>query len=290
MARDDRESKRGTAADRVAVPTVDAVLFDMDGVVTDTAEAHAAAWKLLFDGYLEQRAAERGGQFRPFDPDSDYREYVDGKPRYDGVRDFLASRGIELPYGSEDDPPEKETVSGLGNRKNRHFRTWLRNHPVKTFPGALALIAALKDARIKVAVFSASRNAEVVMRSAGVLDLFDAKVDGADLAKLRLPGKPDPAMLLAAAARLGTPPGRAAVVEDALAGVEAGARGGFGLVIGVDRAGQGQRLQEAGADLVVGDLAELALEDGRRFVVKTLQRLPSVWPCEATIRARIAGG
>jgi alpha,alpha-trehalase len=151
------------------------------------------------------------------------------------------------------------------------------------------LIDALKHAHIRVAVFSASRNAEAVLTAAGVLDLFDAKVDGADVAKLRLPGKPDPAMLLDAACRLGTSPGRAAVVEDALAGVEAGARGGFGLVIAVDRAGERQRLEEAGADLVVGDLAELALEDGRRLGVKTLERLPSVWACEATIRARIAG-
>ena len=277
------------AGEPIEAPVIQAVLFDMDGVVTDTAEAHAAAWKRLFDDYLEQRAAAHGGEFRPFDPDLDYREHVDGKPRYDGVQHFLASRGIELPWGSEDDDPERETVCGLGNRKNRYFHEWLAQHPVRTFPGTIALLDALEQAGIKVAVFSASRNAVAVLRSAGVLERFDAKVDGADMAALGLPGKPDPAMLHQAAARLEVAPEHAAIVEDAIAGVEAGARGGFALVIGVDRAGEGQRLRQAGADLVVGDLAELALEDGCRLVVKTLDRLPSVWERQSAIRARIEG-
>jgi trehalose-phosphatase len=275
---------------------VDAVLFDVDGVVTDTAQAHAAAWKRLFDAYLRQRADARGETFEPFDIDRDYRTYVDGKPRFDGVRSFLESRGIDLPEGSEDDGPDEESVRGLGNRKNRYFHAWLEDHRVGTFPGTLAFIAALKKAGIKAAAFSSSRNAEAVLRNAGVLDRFDAKVDGADMAELELPGKPDPAILHEAAARLEVAPGRAAVVEDAISGVEAGARGDFALVIGVDRGGQegvdrgGQEeeLARAGADLVVGDLAELALREGE-IILKTLDRLPSVWDSDALLRARIEG-
>lgn len=268
---------------------LDAVLFDMDGVVTDTAEAHAAAWKRLFDAYLEERAASRGEAFRPFDPDADYREHVDGRPRFDGVAAFLRSRGIELPFGSEDDDPGRETVCGLGNRKNHYFRAWLRDHRVKTFPGTLAFIELLSKAGLKMAVFSSSRNAEAVLRNAGVLDRFDVKVDGNDLAELRLPGKPDPAILHRAAARLGVAPARAAVIEDAIAGIEAGVRGGFGLVVGVERRRDTGALAAAGADLVVGDLAELTLRSDRRLEVKTLDRLPSVWGNQERIRERVAG-
>jgi len=263
---------------------IEAVLFDMDGVVTDTAQAHAAAWKRLFDDYLGRLAED----FEPFDPDRDYREYVDGKPRYDGVASFLRSRGIDLPRGSEDDDPDAATICGLGNRKNRYFNAWLEDHRVETFPGTLAFIAALREAGIELAVFSSSRNAEAVLRNAGVLDLFAAKVDGADMARLALPGKPDPAILHEAAGRLGVAAERAAVVEDAIAGVEAGARGDFALVVGLDRGGQEEQLATAGADLVVGDLAELALRDNE-IVAKTLDRLPSVWDCEAPIRARLEG-
>jgi beta-phosphoglucomutase family hydrolase len=234
-----------------------AVLFDMDGVVTDTADAHAAAWKHLFDEYLKERACRRGETFRPFDPERDYHEYVDGKPRYDGVESFLGSRGIMLPRGNPDDGPDRETTYGLGNRKDRYFAAWLENNRVRAFPGTLAFIAALKRAGIKVAVFSSSHHAGAVLRSAGVLDLFDAKVDGEDLEKYGLPGKPDPAMLLKAAARLGVAPERAAVVEDAIAGVEAGVRGGFAFVIGIDRGRNRDGLQHAGASLVLRDLAEI---------------------------------
>jgi alpha,alpha-trehalase len=206
-------------------PAIDAVLFDVDGVVMDTAKAHAAAWKRLFDAYLKQRAEAQGEKLEPFDIDRDYREYVDGKPRFDGVRSFLESRGIDLPQGSEGDGPDDETVHGLGRRKNRYFHGWLQDHRVRTYPGTLAFIAALEAAGIKTAAFSSSRNAAAVLRNAGVLDLFDAKVDGGDMAELQLPGKPDPAILHEAARRLGVAPERAAVVEDAIAGVEAGARG-----------------------------------------------------------------
>ena len=280
----DRSAKGGARSS-----VVEAVLFDMDGVVTATAAAHATAWKQLFDALLEKRAHERGETFRPFDPDLDYRRYVDGKPRHDGIRSFLQSRSIELPDGSEDDDRGDETVCGLGKRKNACFHAWLEDHRVATFPGTLALIETLRTAGIKVAVFSASRNAEAVLRSAGVLDRFDAKVDGSDTAELGLPGKPDPAILHEAAARLGVAPQRCAVVEDAIAGIEAGARGGYGLVIGVDRGAQEEELATAGAHLVVGDLAELALEEGNRLAIKALDRLPSVWTCERTIRRRADG-
>jgi trehalose-phosphatase len=277
---------RRTANTRVEAPAIAAVLFDMDGVVTQTAQAHAVAWKRLFDDFLKSRADERGEAFEPFDIERDYREYVDGKPRLDGVRSFLEARGIELPEGSPDKPDE-DTVCGLGNRKDRHFHAWLQDHRVKTFPGTLAFIAELKKAGIGVAVFSSSRNAEAVLRNAGVFELFDVEVDGADMAELELPGKPDPAILHEAAACLGVAPERAAVVEDAIAGVEAGARGGFAVVIGVDRGGQEEQLATVGAHHVVGDLAELTLQGETHIAVKTLDRLPSVWAHEASLPARL---
>jgi alpha,alpha-trehalase len=233
---------------------LDAVLFDMDGVITDTANAHAAAWKRLFDEYLQQRAGRIGEPFKPFDSEQDYRRYVDGKPRSDGVESFLASRGISLPRGDiGDDSPD--TVYGLARRKDSYFAAWLARNRVQAFPGTLSFIGALKRAAIKVAVFSSSHHATAVLTSAGVLDLFDAKVDGEDLERERLPGKPDPAMLLEAAARLGAVPARTAIVEDAVAGVEAGRRGGFRLVVGIDRGHNADALRHAGADIVVKDLA-----------------------------------
>jgi alpha,alpha-trehalase len=239
---------------------LEAALFDMDGVVTDTAQAHAGAWQRLFDEYLKERAQRLGEVFRPFDPDKDYRRYVDGKPRMDGVGSFLDSRGIELPYGKRDDAPQRETVCGLGNRKDRYFNEWLEANRVRAYPGTLALAEALRRAGVRVAVFSASRNAEAVLRNAGVLELFDARVDGVEAARLGLPGKPDPAMLLEAARRLSAAPAASAVFEDAIAGVEAGARGGFGLVVGIARGDYGDELKAAGAHLVVRDLAELGFE------------------------------
>lgn len=270
-----------------------AVIMDMDGVVTDTADAHAAAWKKLFDAYLKRRARERGEAFIPFDAEGEYRRYVDGKPRYDGVAGFLAARGIALPWGSPDDGPEAETVCGLGNAKNRFFHDWLRANSAKTYPDACGLIKRLRRARLPVGVFSASRNAKAVLESAGVLDLFDARVDGEDLAALGLPGKPDPAMLLEVARRLGAPPDRAAVIEDAVSGVEAGARGGFAAVVGVARAGgdseQAEALRQGGATLVVAALSELAVTD-TGLAVKTVARLPSPWRRERELRARIGAG
>jgi beta-phosphoglucomutase family hydrolase len=253
----------------------DAVVFDLDGVVTQTSAVHAAAWKRLFDDYLAQRAAQMGAgaarpagadagglaadPLRPFDLDADYARYVDGKPRYDGVRDFLASRGIELPMGDPGDPPDAETVCGLGNRKNDLFNAEVREHGVETYPSTVELIHHLHDAGVKVGLMSSSKNTAMVLKVTDLTDLFEVRVDGVVAAEVGLPGKPDPAMYLETARRLGVDAARSVVVEDALSGVEAGRRGGFGLVIGVDRLGQAAALAEAGADVVVDDLAEVGV-------------------------------
>ena len=240
---------------------LDAVVFDTDGVLTDTASVHAAAWKQLFDGYLEERSTRHVEPFRPF-TEADYLRHVDGKPRYDGVAAFLASRGVTLPWGDPTDPPGRETVCGLGNTKDGHFTAYLRDHGAKAFPSSAALVRRLRAAGVRTAVVSASRNMVAVLASAGLRGLFDAEVDGVESGRLGLPGKPDPALFLEAARRLGVVPARAAVVEDALAGVEAGRRGGFGLVIGVNRGDQAAALAERGAGVVVDDLGELAVEGG----------------------------
>jgi beta-phosphoglucomutase family hydrolase len=236
---------------------IEAVIFDTDGVLTDTASVHAAAWKELFDAYLAQHSQRTGEPLRGFDVEADYLPYVDGKPRYDGVRDFLRSRDIELPEGDPSDPPEAETVCGLGNRKNQAFLQRLESEGAQAFAPAVALVRALKEDGAGVAVISASRNMAAVLAAAGLEGLFDACVDGIVAAELRLPGKPEPAVFEEAARRLGVTPAQAAVVEDAIAGVQAGRAGGFGVVVGVDRTGQAEALREAGADIVVHDLGEL---------------------------------
>ena len=232
-----------------------ACLFDMDGVLTETATLHAAAWKEMFDTFL----ARREGQ-APFDADADYGRYVDGKPRYDGVRSFLASRGIELPEGGRDDPPDAETVHGLGNRKNALVQKLIRERGVTVFDGSLRFVDAAREAGLHTAVVSSSANTREILDSAGIADRFETVVDGHDVADRGLKGKPAPDTFLAAAKELGVEPSDAAVFEDALAGVEAGRAGHFGQVIGVDRVGQADALREHGADVVVRDLAEL-LED-----------------------------
>ena len=235
----------------------DAVLFDLDGVLTETATLHAEAWKRTFDDFLRLRAETRGEPLEGFDIEDDYRRYVDGKPRYDGVRSFLASRGIELAEGDPTDPPIADTVAGLGNRKNELVVELIANEGVGAFPGSVRLVKELRRRGIRTAVVSASANAVAVLRSAGIAHLFDARVDGTVAEELGLPGKPAPDTFLEAARRLDVAPERAAVVEDALAGVEAGHAGGFGLVIGVDRLDQAQALRDHGADVVVADLGEL---------------------------------
>ncbi len=234
----------------------EAILFDLDGVITSTAEQHYAAWKEMFDDFLARRAQRLGEELVPFERD-DYNRYVDGMPRDDGVRRFLTARGIQLPEGEADDPPEAETVRGLGNRKNNLVNRLISEQGVEVYEGSVALLRHLKQRGVKTALVSSSRNAAMVLDVAGITDLFDTRVDGEVAARLGLAGKPSPATFAAAAERLGVARERAVVIEDALSGVEAGRNGGFGLVIGVDRAGQAQALLDHGADLVVCDLAEL---------------------------------
>jgi alpha,alpha-trehalose phosphorylase len=248
---------RITMAPPIALQDFDAVLFDLDGVLTTTRVLHAAAWKRTFDEFLADWDARHETSSEPFDDHADYAAHVDGKARQDGVRDFLASRGIELPEGEPDDPPERETVWGLGNRKQLLVEEELERAGVEVFPGSVAWVRELREAGLRTAVVSSSRNCEAVLDYAGITNLFDTRVDGETALDLDLPGKPAPDMFLEAAERLAVAPARAMVVEDALAGVEAGRAGAFGLVIGVDRDGHADDLAAHGADVVVADLSEL---------------------------------
>jgi beta-phosphoglucomutase family hydrolase len=236
---------------------VTACLFDLDGVLTQTARVHRAAWEEIFNDHLRRRSARAGEPFVPFDPGRDYNEHVDGLPRADGVRAFLASRGITLPEGGPDDRPEAETVHGIGNRKNEVLLRRIREDGVEPYEGSVAYLRAARRAGLRRAVVSASANCREVVRAAGLEDLLEATVDGVVARRDNLPGKPAPDTFLAGARLLGVAPGEAAVFEDALAGVRAGRAGGFGVVIGVDRVGQAGELKRSGADIVVRDLAEL---------------------------------
>ncbi len=232
-------------------------LFDLDGVLTKTAKVHAAAWKEMFDDFLRERAQQTGGPNAAFDPVTDYDEYVDGKPRADGTRSFLASRGIELPEGQPDDPPDALTVHGLGNRKNEIVLRRIREDGVEAYPGSVRYVQAVRAAGLPRAVVSSSANCRDVLVAAGIEDLFDARIDGVVAEQEHLRGKPAPDTFLAGARALGLRPNAAVVFEDALAGVAAGRAGGFGFVVGVDRVGQAEALKQHGADIVVTDLAEL---------------------------------
>jgi len=234
----------------------DGVLFDLDGVLTPTAEVHMHAWRTLFTDFL----AERGDESGPY-TDQDYFDHVDGKPRYDGVRSFLASRGITLPDGDPTDPPDAETVCGLGNRKNSTFNQVLKADGIVAYPGSVRLLDALREAGTAMAVVSSSRNARAVLQAAGLADRFTTVVDGEEARRLGLPGKPAPDTFLQAARELGVPRERAVVVEDATSGVAAGRAGDFGLVVGVDRGAGHAELTAAGADRAVDDLAELIMDD-----------------------------
>ncbi|AKN73998.1 hypothetical protein QR97_33550 [Streptomyces sp. PBH53] len=234
--------------------TIQACLFDLDGVVTKTAVVHAAAWKETFDAFLRDYEGERG---RPFDAVADYDEYVDGRPRADGVRAFLASRGIQLPEGDPGDPPDARTVHGLGNRKNELLLERIRTGGVEAYEGTLRYLTAVRAAGLRTAIVSSSANCRDVLRSIGAEHFFDVRIDGVVAVERNLPGKPRPDTFLAAARDLGVEASRAAVFEDALAGMDAGRAGGFGYVVGVDRAGQRDALYAHGADIVVQDLAEL---------------------------------
>jgi beta-phosphoglucomutase family hydrolase len=238
---------------------VTACLFDLDGVLTQTAKVHDRAWKQTFDEYLRARAEKTGEPFKEFDADADYNEYVDGKPRYDGVRSFLASRGIELPEGTPSDPPDAETICGIGNRKNDLVLELIRNDGVEPYEGSVRFATAARDAGLRRAVVSSSANCKDVLIAAGIEDLFEARVDGVTIDEQHLKGKPAPDTFLAGARALGVPPAHAAVFEDAVAGVQAGRDGEFGYVVGVDRVGHGhaEALHQHGASVVVKDLAEL---------------------------------
>jgi beta-phosphoglucomutase family hydrolase len=234
-----------------------ACLFDLDGVLTDTASVHAAAWKEMFDEFLQQRAQHDGSPFQPFDLHEDYDNFVDGKPRADGVRDFLTSRHIELPEGSGADPGDPETVASLGNRKNDLVLGRIHRDGVKVYPGSFRYLDAVRVRGLRCAVVSSSANTAEVLQVTGLADRFEVRVDGKTIVEQHLKGKPAPDSFLDAARQLGIDPQHAAVFEDALSGVEAGHAGHFGFVVGVDRVGQAAALAAHGADRVVQDLAEL---------------------------------
>jgi beta-phosphoglucomutase family hydrolase len=237
--------------------SVRACLFDLDGVLTRTAKVHAAAWKEMFDAFLRRRAEQTNTRYVPFDAVEDYDAYVDGKPRNDGTRSFLQARGITLPDGSPTDPPNAETVQGLGRMKNEIVLQMIRRDGVEAYEGSVSYVRAVREAGLRRAVVSSSTNCRDVLAAAGIEDLFDARIDGLVAEREHLRGKPAPDTFLAGARALGVAPSQAAVFEDALAGVEAGRAGQFGLVVGVDRVGQAEALRNHGADVVVSDLSEL---------------------------------
>jgi beta-phosphoglucomutase family hydrolase len=236
---------------------VTACLFDLDGVLTQTAKVHAQAWKSMFDEFLKTWADEHGQEFVPFDAHEDYDEYVDGKPRYEGVRSFLESRHIELPQGTPDDPPSAVTIDGLGNRKNELVLKLIHEDGVQPYEGSVRYVKAAAEAGLRRAVVSSSTNARDVLTAAGIIDLFEKIVDGVVADREHLKGKPAPDTFLEGARELGVDAKQACVYEDALAGVAAGRAGNFGFVVGVDRVGQADALKAHGADVVVQDLAEL---------------------------------
>jgi beta-phosphoglucomutase family hydrolase len=245
-------------AARFGLPdTITACLFDLDGVLTRTATVHAAAWKQMFDEFLASQAKQAGTPFVPFDAHADYDRYVDGKPRLDGTRDFLASRHIDLPEGDEGDAPGTATIYGLSNRKNDLVLERIHTDGVETYPGSVDYVRRVRDAGLKTAVVSSSANTLDVLETTGMTDCFDARIDGVVAKQRHLKGKPAPDTFLAGAEAVGVQPEQAAVFEDALAGVAAGRAGHFGIVVGVDRVGQADDLRRSGADVVVDDLSEL---------------------------------
>ena len=234
----------------------EAVLFDLDGVLTATAALHARAWKRMFDDFLVARASRSGETPVPFELPRDYALYVDGLPRYDGVRGFLAARQIDLPAGSPDDPLDRQTVCGLGNRKQQFFSDLLASEGVEAYPGSVAVVRHLVASGVRTGVVSSSRSSEAILAAAGLSELFGVRIDGVVAAERGLAGKPAPDTFVHAARMLGAAPSRSAVVEDALSGVEAGRAGGFALVVAIDRTGSAEALARAGADVVVTDLGD----------------------------------
>lgn len=274
----------------ISKDTYDAAIFDLDGVITRTARVHSAAWKELFDDYLARRKQTSGEEVAPFEEAVDYPRYVDGKPRYQGIKSFLDSRGIEIPWGSDDDSSDRETICGLGNRKNEIFHRLLHERGIEVYQAAAHLVENLKGSGFKVAVVSSSKNCKAVLDSVGLGDLFAVRVDGLSLDKLNLKGKPDPDMFLEAARRLGADPDRTLVFEDALSGVQAGRAGGFGCVVGVDRKGHADDLKEAGADVVIEDFHGVVVTDSPTGeAIVAAGSLPSALDRMEEIARRIKG-
>jgi trehalose-phosphatase len=252
---------------------IQAGIFDLDGVITQTAKVHASAWKEMFDEYLKShRTGEH--RFKPFDIQSDYSQYVDGKPRCDGVKSFLKSRKIDLPYGSPEDPPDKETVCGLGNRKNQRFRQKINEQGVETYPAAVQFLHRLRENKVKTAIVSSSKNCSFILEAAGLSDFFDTKVDGNDLDQYNLEGKPDPDIFLEAAKRLEVEPKRSVIFEDAISGVIAGKRGGFGCVIGMARRNNSSQLFEEGADIVIENFSQITFDSRSEEEKLKIEKLP----------------
>ncbi|MDD2381017.1 MAG: beta-phosphoglucomutase family hydrolase [Mariniphaga sp.] len=239
----------------------EAVIFDLDGVITRTASTHLDAWKKLFDDYLLQREHDKGEPFSPF-TQADYLSWVDGKPRYEGVASFLESRSIEIPWGTPADPPDVQSICGLGNRKNEAFNQLLREKGVEVYPSSVAMLHELKKAGVRLGVASSSKNCRNVLVAADLLHLFDARVDGLTSDDLNLKGKPEPDIFIRACEMVGAIPADSVVIEDAVSGVQAGSKGNFGLVVGIARNNNASALKENGADLVVADLEELNGVDG----------------------------
>ena len=244
------------SSETVGLP--EGAIFDLDGVITDTAVIHFRAWKQTFDALLERH---EGSGFRPFEHDADYVPYVDGKPRYDGVAAFLASRGIELPHGDPSDPPDRETVCGVGNAKNDRFREIVQSGDIPVFEGTMTIVDQLRERGVRCGVASSSRNCRLVLEQTGLMSRFETVVDGTDSRELGLNGKPAPDIFVTACERLNVDPEASMIVEDAYSGVEAGRNGSFGLVLGVARNGDPDGLRERGADMVVSDLSEITLDD-----------------------------
>jgi alpha,alpha-trehalase len=244
---------------RLDAARYDAIILDLDGVVTDTASVHELAWRRLFDAVLRHRVQRPDGAGRPFSHE-DYLAYVDGKPRHDGARDFLASRGLKFRHGTPTDPPERETIWGFARRKDGYFVELLAARGLRVFSGAVRLVSDLRRYGVQAAVVSSSRHCRMVLAAAGLSALFPVRVDGIDADRLGLPAEPDPAVFWEAARRLGIPPERAIVVENAASRVAAAVRGGFGMVIGIDREGDGEQLRSSGADIVVSSLDELEVD------------------------------
>jgi beta-phosphoglucomutase family hydrolase len=257
------------------MPNFDAAIFDMDGVVTQTAVAHAMAWKRMFDEYLHRRAEREHEAFHEFTRAADYLIYVDGRPRYQGVQTFLQSRGIQIPYGNPADAPQAETICGLGNRKNELFNRSLAEEGVQVYDSTIRLIRKMLARDIAVGIATSSRNCVQILEQAGIADLFATRVDGMVSLALGLKGKPEPDIFTTACRDLGAEPRRAIVIEDAVAGVQAGVKGHFALVIGVARESNEQALQAAGADLVVSDLSKVTLEQIDHLAGKLPRRQPA---------------